>query len=64
MTLYYTRLNKTTVLEWYTDADGQRVEIGQHRIGPNWNRWLSGDVTLCVTMADGRQLTFAKLEEK
>jgi len=64
MTLYYTHTDARTVFEWYTDADGQRVEIGQHRIGPNWKRWLSGDVPLCVTMADGRQITFTKLEER
>jgi hypothetical protein len=62
VTLYYRHLDAHTVQEWCY-LGSQYVDLGTYRLGPNWKRWLSGDTPLCVTLADGRQFAFDRLEE-
>ena len=62
MILYYHDRGKF-VEEWYYDALGQRVNIGMLVKGPNWPRWLRGDVPLTITFLDGRQLVVERMIE-
>jgi len=62
MILYY-RDHGSTVDEWYYDALGQRVNIGTLKKGPNWARWLKGDVPLTITFLDGRQMVVERMVE-
>ena len=62
MILYYKDRGKF-VEEWYYDALGNRVNIGTLVKGPNWTRWLRGDVPLTITFLDGRQLVVERMIE-
>lgn len=62
MILYY-RDNGPSVTEWYFDAFGNRVNIGTLAKGPNWARWLRGDVPLAITLCNGKQLVVERMIE-